>query len=72
MVQLLEVFVTPHHVALVMEYCNGGDLSQYIEHIMQTEVPIPDPPPPPFVSPRPLPSCPLVRKGKEFDLLPLL
>ncbi len=37
-VQLLEVFVTQFHVALVMEYCNSGDLSQYIEHCMVTEV----------------------------------
>jgi len=37
-VQLQEVFVTQHHVALVMEYANGGDLSQYIERCMITEV----------------------------------
>jgi serine/threonine protein kinase len=37
-VQLHEVFVTQHHVALVLEYANGGDLSQYIEHCMITEV----------------------------------
>jgi serine/threonine protein kinase len=37
-IQLHEVFVTQHHVALVLEYANGGDLSQYIEHCMITEV----------------------------------
>lgn len=37
-IQLHEVFVTQHHVALVMEYANGGDLAQHIEHCMITEV----------------------------------
>lgn len=29
-VQLLEVLLLPQHLALVMEYCGGGDLHRYI------------------------------------------
>ena len=29
-VQLLEVLLLPDHLALVMEYCPGGDLQRYI------------------------------------------
>jgi serine/threonine protein kinase len=27
---LQDVFVTPRHLAIVMEYCNGGDLASLI------------------------------------------
>jgi serine/threonine-protein kinase SRK2 len=30
-VQLKEVFLTPHHLAIAMEYAAGGDLSEYVQ-----------------------------------------
>lgn len=28
---LQEVFLTPHHLAIAMEYAAGGDLSEYVQ-----------------------------------------
>lgn len=30
-VQLKEVFLTPHHLGIALEYANGGDLSEFID-----------------------------------------
>lgn len=34
-VQLREVFVTPQHLAIVMDYASGGDLAHYVDALMQ-------------------------------------
>lgn len=39
-VQLLEVFPTEHHLAIVMEYASGGDLSELIDSRGQQDVSI--------------------------------
>ncbi len=40
-VQLLEVFATEHHLAIVMEYASNGDLSELIDSRGNEEVPDP-------------------------------
>ena len=37
-VQLREVFLTEHHLAVAMEYADGGDLSEYIDQQYQRGV----------------------------------
>lgn len=43
-VQLREVFLTGQHLAIVMEYANGGDLAHYVDALMQHTVCHPAPP----------------------------
>lgn len=37
-IQLKDVFLTPHHIGIVMEYATGGDLSEYIDRNAQLDI----------------------------------
>jgi serine/threonine protein kinase len=53
-VQLREVFLTEHHLAVAMEYADGGDLSEYIDQQYQRGV---------RQRPRPLAVAPLLGRA---------
>lgn len=36
-VELHEVFVTPHHLAIVMSYCDGGDMSELVDSRQESQ-----------------------------------